>query len=214
MKKLMTLAAFAAMLAFVAPASAESIQNEFYVEFDASGGFVAGGGTDYYGDGWYYYPDTEWWNIWFYDHPWQWDWTKRIHVEFEYMWTVPDTPGYLLFALNWSTEAWYLTGNPFPPIPPTDEEAYIVRKTLLEVDEPLAPTGVFHFSDAWEVDYNPEWVSIDVIGQNVQIINGIITHECYPPGIPTVSEWGLIIMALLVVTAGGVVIYRRRAAAA
>ena len=35
-----------------------------------------------------------------------------------------------------------------------------------------------------------------------------------PPDIPTVSEWGLIIMAVLLVTAGAVVIMRRRRAVA
>ncbi|MCX6833535.1 MAG: hypothetical protein NTW07_00115, partial [candidate division Zixibacteria bacterium] len=27
--------------------------------------------------------------------------------------------------------------------------------------------------------YNPEWVSIDIQGINVMIVNGVISHECY-----------------------------------
>jgi hypothetical protein len=38
--------------------------------------------------------------------------------------------------------------------------------------------------------------------------------ECCSPTIPTVSEWGLIVLTLLLLTAGGIVIARRRRSAA
>jgi len=55
-----------------------STTNAFSLTVDQQGIPIAGGGTGNYDDpfqnpsdfnGWYYYPNTNWWNIWFYDHP-------------------------------------------------------------------------------------------------------------------------------------------------
>lgn len=122
----------------------------------------------------------------------------------------------LQFVVNWSTPEWSLIGNPepeprippLPPLSPPDEELYIGRELLGLIEAP----GHYEY-DFVIPDYNPEWVSIDVQGTNFVIPLGIITHECRG-AIPTVSEWGLVVMTLLVLAAGTVVFRRFRVAAA
>jgi hypothetical protein len=62
-------------------------------------------------------------------------------------------------------------------VPGYDETKYIIRVPIIE--------ELAYFEDwvhvEWDYtiwDYNPEWVSIDVMGCNFEIINGIIVHEC------------------------------------
>ena len=80
-----------------------------------------------------------------------------------------------------------MIGNPLPegrlpPLPPltiTEEYLYIGRYTLLDVNTNIFTTVHYAF-DFVIPDYNPEWVSIDVVGTNFAITNGHITHECLP----------------------------------
>ena len=169
-------------MAFCLTPGGGAIQDDFYVTFDQAG-FLWGGGSGYPdGQGeWYEYP-SGWVNIWFYDHPFSWDRYKEIHVSINVEPNTPGLPGWLTFAVNWSTPEWSEAGNPpgdprVPPIPGTmpdpNEDFWIVREITLDTDQFLGP---------WEFDitipdYNPEWVSIDVMGYNFDI-TGTITHEC------------------------------------
>ncbi len=171
------------------------IQNDFWVTLDPAGGFVDGGGTDYYGDGWYYYPESTFWNIWFYDHPYDITRYKEIHIEITVDAFDPGFPTYLEFVVNWSTDEWSLVGNPLPeprvpPLPPLtlpEEDLYIGRELLLLVDDFIPGPEPYVF-DFVLPDYNPEWVSIDVLGENF-VIDGFIIHECLPkPDPPPVND--------------------------
>ena len=150
--------------------------NEFDVEIGPNNVFFQGSGTEFYGDGWYGYP-SGWWNIWFYDHPFDDQRKKIVHIEFDVVNTAG--PGYLIFALNYSTPQWSLLGNPpgeprRPPLPGDPEEEYIFREILYE-----APVVDGHYIyDIVIPDYNPEWVSIDVQGENFLIPFGFIEHSC------------------------------------
>ncbi|MDD3731456.1 MAG: hypothetical protein PHU88_03670 [candidate division Zixibacteria bacterium] len=148
----------------------ETISNEFFgMNMD---GIMTGWGQDAYGEGWYFYPETGWWNIWFYDHP-------EVKNRFKDLWVFffMEGGGFIEFALNWSTPEWSLTGNPpgdprVPPLPKVDEDLYIHREILY-----AGPAmGQFEFPVTIP-DYNPEWVSIDVRGIGVQI-NGVVQHAC------------------------------------
>ena len=203
------------------------ITNAFWVSFDATGNFVGGGGDDAYpgGDsGWFYYPLTEWWNIWFYNAPFDPERYKKILIDFDVVPYEPSLPSYIEVALNWSTPAWP-PGEP-PPVPPFDppeaETLFIARHTILLTDYFEGP-----YSFAYTIpDYNPEWVSVDVRGWNFNV-EGVIIHQCIPESpvtldlafvitgrhcpFPTMTQWGLII--LLVIMAGiatWVVLKRRR----
>ena len=180
----------------------------FYVTFDEAGAFVEGGGDGYEDGTWYEYPNFGWWNEWFYNDPYDDARVKRIIIKFDVAKVNPGEPLNLELVANWSTGEWAGTLNPLPPLPPLsagDEVLYIGRSDPVEV---ITAAGEYEF-EYFLPDFNPEWVSVDVRGSNFIITNGTIYHRCLAK-IPTVSQMGLIVVALLVVTAGAVVIRRRQ----
>lgn len=155
------------------------IQNDWDVVFDENSIFGGGSGTDAYGDGWYRYP-SQWWNIWFYDHQLDSSRYKEIHVEFDIL---PFNPGFptssVIFAINWARDYWSVDGNPLPqpripPLPGTDEAQFIAR----DIRGTLLP-GHYSF-DLTVPEYNPEWVSIDLLEPRNVRIRGFIIHDCRP----------------------------------
>lgn len=146
---------------------------------------------------WYEYP-SGWWNTWFWDDPWDPTQAKTIRV-IVWAWATGPDP-MLYFVVNWSTYDWTLLGfgPDWPPIPdvpgvpqPIDEELYIVREEFPIVIGPDHENREKNGYWVWIPDYNPEWVSIDIMGQNV-VIEGWIRHECVDPS-PVLNEtWGSI----------------------
>ncbi|MFQ5454008.1 MAG: hypothetical protein ACE5D6_07455, partial [Candidatus Zixiibacteriota bacterium] len=157
--------------------SSNPIQNDFMIGIDPFGNFMHGDGTDAYGQGWYFYPQDSWWNIWFYDHPYDPNRYKTIHIEFDVFPVSPVDPAWLEFAVNWSTDQWSIDQPPadsMPPLPGVDENLYIGRAILFQGD-----TFEGHYVFDFEIPtYNPEWVSIDVRGFNFDIPIGWIIHDC------------------------------------
>ena len=159
------------------PEISNPITNAFGVAIDPSGMFIDGFGENAFGDGWYYYPEEEWWNIWFYDHPFDSARYKYVTIEFDAFMIEPGLPAFLELAVNWSTDLWSLDQPPSdstPPLPGEDEALYIGRATLF-MEEYFEGHYVVSFTIP---DYNPEWVSVDVRGFNFDIPMGLITHEC------------------------------------
>jgi len=161
------------------PPIVDPVTNTFFAQFGPGGQIYDVGGTDYYDNGksfngWYYYPETEWWNIWFYDHPFDQNRGKRIDISFDLYKMFPEQDAYVKIAINWANENW--PADSPPPVPPIEnEELYIERDVIFEgknFDE-----GHYDFT-SWIREYNPEWVSVDVIGYNFNILKGIITHDC------------------------------------
>jgi hypothetical protein len=138
--------------------------NWFDVSFNSEGYPEDMGSTNYYGWGWYQY--EYWSNIWFYDNPFAYR-PKYIQLQFfiEPTGVVTDTS----FAINWSTPTWDELGMGRPPLPGEDELLYIGRQTF--------PVHFGTNTIEFTLPYNPEWVSIDFVANNV-IINGWIWHEC------------------------------------
>jgi hypothetical protein len=155
--------------------------NQFWIAIDQQGVPVGPltGGTDFFGDGWYFYEQSEWWNIWFYDDPFTYQREKIAHFEFDVFPYVEGDPTWFTFAINWSTDAWSQDQPPedsTPPLPGAPEELYIGRAIYLD-----GPVSGGHYIFEWRMpDYNPEWVSIDVQGYNFIIPEGIgfIDHTC------------------------------------
>jgi hypothetical protein len=150
--------------------------NEFWVEFGDDGVPIDGGGIGYYDDGtsfngWYFYPNTDWWNIWFYDHPFNPNGYKNMDIYFE--WYPTDPYYWIEVTANWSTPDWPANSPPpIPPLTPAEENLYIEREYL-----ELYPPGWQNFG-VLVPDYCPEWVSMDFMGQNFIIEGGFIIHEC------------------------------------
>jgi len=211
----------ALMLAVEGPAGA--VEGDFWGGFDEAGNFLIG---DSGGEGepfgvdppllgpWWEYPLFDWWNIWWYNH--KFDYCRRKIVGLD-MWVVPFVPGvpsWIAITINWSTDQWStnppldvdpsqqppVPGWPFPPGTPGyyDPEEYIGRLWTVEpiyqwrydidIVSPAPPIHIL-WPNAWPavpplelpIPYNPEWVSIDIRGQNVWILNNVAAPGFVPP---------------------------------
>ena len=87
--RMVLLVAMAALLVCASPAAA--VVDTFWAEVDAEGNVTAGGGSGYgLGGGvWFYYENTDWWNQWFNNAPFDPDRWKEIDIEF---WIYPLEP--------------------------------------------------------------------------------------------------------------------------
>jgi len=98
---------------------------------------------------------------------------KEIFTSFYLRKYDPQSPSYVEVAVNWATDLW--PSDSPPPLPP-DDYPYIGREIIFIGEEPFVE-GQFDFF--YEIlEYNPEWVSIDVRGYNFIIENGWIEHTC------------------------------------
>ncbi|MFC1889743.1 hypothetical protein ACFL4G_08315 [Thermodesulfobacteriota bacterium] len=144
-----------------------AINQQGYIEPGLSGG----SGWD---ESWFWYAESGWWNMWFYDHPFDPERLKVINLRFELLPFEPGLPMDFVLAVNWSTDLWQ--DEIMPPLPGFPEEIYIGR----DIIEP--PFGVWEpgLYDFYYVirDYNPIWVSVDVMGSNFVIPWGEIAHDC------------------------------------
>jgi len=152
--------------------------NTFHVVVNANG-YVEEGWCDGPYPEWYYYRNTNWWNQWFYNGPYDPDRKKVIDVS---IFVIPYSPvagSYVEIAYNWSSPEW--PGGGEPPLPqyvqdPELEQLYIKRHTFKTL-ETIPPNGTTISSHLEIQSYNPEWVSIDVRGSNF-VIDGTIDHRC------------------------------------
>lgn len=185
------------------------LEDNFWVQLDDNGLLYAGGGSGYpnnYSTNtnsqegvWFYYdddPNGPWFNQWFYDHPYDPNRYKRIEISFtaqtfsvagiDTLSSLPEPE--LNIVINWSTDQWSL--NPpeligsspdpsqVPPLPNfvgSDELLYIGRSDPISWQQGIQVNFNYIIPD-----YNPEWISVDVWGRNVQILDGYIRHECIP----------------------------------
>jgi hypothetical protein len=185
MKQSFVVGAIAMLLlgALAASASAEAKYDSFGAIIGPNNTLLSGSGSGWRDPEtsqlWFHYPNTEWWNEWFYDDPL--DVTRRKKIDWS-MWLTYYEPGasHAEVAINWSTPL-YPSGTGKPPIPPLDplqEQSLIHRQVVWTGDLPIgAPMPINDHIDI--PDYNPEWVSIDIQGYNFQVSGGIL-HECVP----------------------------------
>ncbi|MCC7147288.1 MAG: hypothetical protein IT443_12650 [Phycisphaeraceae bacterium] len=159
------------------------------------------GGTGYDRDldgqgDWIYYPNTGWTNQWFYNAPLDMNRYKEIFYDMQINPFDPNIPNsWVTVVINWSSPLWPSgTGAPpldliedpigsgiYRPILPPEEQEWIVRD-LLVYEGPVPLEGLHLFNTNQPpifIPYNPEWVSIDVIGSNVAM-TGLIYHACLP----------------------------------
>ena len=168
---------------------ARAALDTFWAEVDADGS-IAGGGSGFgLGGGvWWYYQNTDWWNQWFENTPFDPDRWKEIDVAFEIFRLDPGAgDAWAEVTLNWSTPVYAdilssPMNPPIPPLTPEQEDLFIERAepslfegqvgdmTTQDVDPPI------HYVID---DYNPQWVSIDIHGYNFRI-DGRIDHRCVP----------------------------------
>lgn len=174
----------------------EPTDDTFFIEFDGAGELVASGGSGYDGGAWDYYPNTDWWNQWFYDDPLDPDASKLIDV-----WMTITPTGrraWADIAINWSTDLYPSNPDspPLPPLTPEDEDTWIFRELIFSGEGFVESVHISLELPIVILDYNPEWVSIDIRGANITVTDGLIRHECIPEP-ATIALLGLGALSLL-----------------
>ena len=109
----------ATLILAVGVGEAVGVEDVFTVDLDSRGEVVAGDGSGY-GDGsWYYYPNTDWWNQWFFNG--EYDSRRRKIIEVDLTFRVLDalaaTGGSVEVAVNWTTGAWPTAAWTWTPRP-------------------------------------------------------------------------------------------------
>jgi hypothetical protein len=199
---LMMFILFAVMAFAVSPAAAGLVktglfQINVYSEEDVSWNASA---NDGYNSTWYKYPQNSppFWNQWWYDDPYIKPGGKWVEVSFNYGLINAAQPGLVHVTINWTNELW--VGQNAPPswlnTGAEGPEKYIVRLPGWDFQlDPGALNGSWTSGKYWlPIDYNPEWISVDVQGMgNVGIWNGVIDHQCVPlPGVFWLFSSGLL----------------------
>ena len=144
-------------------------------------------------------PQPGWVNQWWYDHPYDPLRWKEVTLHFTYgLGPAAGAQGGANIIINYSTPAYSaLPENGFPDprtsAPPPGQEPHPgdwigrvqVGQLWLNPNDPNIYTfdGTFDLR-TFNVNYNPEWVSVDVVGFNFIIsspaVPGSITHDCVP----------------------------------
>jgi hypothetical protein len=195
MKKLVSLSLFLLVAFLTASAAAAEVktghfQAQLYGEEDIQWDTAL---NDGYESTWYRYPQNSppFWNEWWYDDPYQLG-GKWVQVTFDYSLINPGAPGDVHVTINWTNSLW--VGQAAPPNwqNSANPELYIKRLSDPEYNidqgpwnfhlEPGSPGRSWDSGKIWlPINYNPEWVSVDVQGMgNVGISNGVLLHECVP----------------------------------
>ena len=118
---------------------------------------------------WLYYYQTSppWYNIWFYNDPVDPNRMKRIMMGFYIRSFIPDLPVEFRYVVNWSTQDWNFTIYPQP-----SDENHIIRSEWIGdpiILPPTPPPGIWYNLMIEIPDFNPQWVSVDIYGENIWI---------------------------------------------
>ncbi len=151
----------------------------YRIAFDNDGNRILGDGD---GSGWHYYDTADVYRMWFYNQPYDPDRKGYLRYEAYIKPVDPSKTSYISIRFNWTTPEWSALGSGGPPMPgdvptETEESLYMSGYGMYTVDnlgnfESIEPVRSHTISG-----YNPEWVSIDVIGRNAYVYRGA-WHEC------------------------------------
>jgi hypothetical protein len=141
------------------------------------------GDTNGFGSQWYYYPESQWWNIWLdngrYDPHRKKDilillWVKKRNAL---------NPAVARFLSGGATVEWMAdpNGSIRPPLPSDTPSLELEERYIDRTADPC----VFVPTATWQLvviritlPWNPRWVFLDIRGYNYDIMGGIIIHRC------------------------------------
>ncbi len=155
-----------------------AVEDQFTLDLGSSGELLRGTGTGFGQGTWYEYPRTGQLVQWFYNGNMDPDGKKVVEVDLTVRLLDPQAGGTVEVSLNWTKETWP-NGQGIPPLPddknPGAELQYISQTLLFPQTD--VRTSKF-MNTSFEIqEFCPEWVSIDIRGQNVSI-EGKVRHEC------------------------------------
>jgi hypothetical protein len=158
----------------------------YRIVLDSNGRYTSGDGHGYGAGTWYHYPQTGWHRQWFYNQPF--DAAGKGHLQYvAYVRAVDTTkPTVLEINVNWTTPQWSQLNAKQPPLPKDapsarEELQYMLGRGLYRVDNQYLKASMPSFT--FTVDqYNPEWVSVDIRGQNVYVYGGVIRENATQQG--------------------------------
>jgi hypothetical protein len=153
----------------------------YRIVLDSNGRYTSGDGQGYGAGTWYSYPATGWYRQWFYNQPY--DAAGKGHLQYDVYIRAIDTtkPTTVEINVNWTTPQWSQLNAKQPPLPkdaPTalQETQYMLSRGLYRVDNQTIKPATQSFT--FTVDqYNPQWVSIDIRGQNAYVYGGVIRQS-------------------------------------
>ncbi len=152
----------------------------YRIVFDTNGDVTTSDGD---GQGWYYYPESDTYRMWFHNGDFDTSRKARLyyHVYVEAVDTARST--YASIRFIWTSAQWSQSGHSSPPYPedvPTlaDEDEAISSSGLLTIDNWMLREGSSETEKPCTIDdYNPEWTGIEISGRNAYIFRGAY-HEC------------------------------------
>lgn len=151
----------------------------YRIAFNDEGNSILGDGS---GSGWYYYPTSDVYRMWFYNEPYDPDRKGYLRYEAYIKPVDPSKTTYVSIRFNWTTPEWSALGTGGPPWPsdvPTEaeESLYMSGYGMFTVDDLANFESIEPVRSHTISAYNPEWVSIDIIGRNAYVYRGA-WHEC------------------------------------
>lgn len=140
-----------------------------------------GTGTGYDNGHWYYYPNSNWLNVWFDNRPFENSTPKLLKVKMTIEPLVPGTPYSATVVAGYSTDLWMPLGLDRPPLPddvidPGLETDYIHREEGQPAFEGVGIEPLEIQTEIMISQYNPEWTCVSVRGENLKITYGFA--EC------------------------------------
>lgn len=160
--------------------SVRAAEDQFSVDIERSGVLSRGAGTGFEDGSWYYYPRTGQLVQWFFNGALDRDRKKVVEVDLTVRLRSLIAGGSIEVSLNWTNTTWP-ERQEAPPLPDTwdtgTEQQYIEQRILFPRTD-VRETTVMNTSVEIP-DYCPQWVSIDIRGENISV-EGEIRHDCVP----------------------------------
>jgi hypothetical protein len=167
-----------------------------FLSMDEEGQPEAWEGTGFSNSEWFYYPNYDWWNVWFYDHPLDVTRMKIVGGFIDIMPRDVSIPSYVEIILGWSTPEWPTWGgfpeDAAPPLPPDVIDPQVELQMIERTQPFFSFEGTLDETSTIEIpseftdkltglyNFNPEWIFIDVRGYNF-MLSGTFWHTCFKP---------------------------------
>ena len=160
--------------------SAKAGEDSFVVAVGTRNELLSGAGSGYNTGQWYSYP-TGWHSQWFNNAPYDAGRKSVIQLRLSVEPLDQALPCRITIGYGWPTPQWYALSSTTPPLPGSASEGtYIQRHTAFQGYLPAGAKPIT-VEDTYEIrKCNPQWLSVEVQGENFVITDGWIKHQSMP----------------------------------